>query len=397
LTVNFPSLYVTAVITGGEPLDSTLLYSLYLYQRAFSSFEMGYSAAMALVLVIVVALVAAAFMRWSSLWVVYAPMLPAAEPASRSARQSRSPAASFAYHLPVALIGVAVISPILWVVANSLTAPSAIRLQQTSLTLHTITAANYVAGWRGFGNISFGTFFANSFFYAGVGTIGAVFSSAMVAYGFARFRFPSRRLWFNCMMLTIILPAQALIIPQYVFFSKLGWVNTYYPLLVPRFFGHPFFILLMIQFILGIPRNLEDAAVLDGCGKGQVLYRIVLPLLRPVMLTSATFSFCWLWDDFLGPLVYLSDPKMHPVSVALRAFADPAAATEWGPLFAMLTLLSRSSWRPSVSSNPEGSCVSSLLRYPISYTTRSPVLLSKKWAWSSKTASSTVSPTPRPR
>ncbi len=91
----------------------------------------------------------------------------------------------------------------------------------------------------------------------------------MVAYGFARFRFPSRRLWFNCMMLTIILPAQALIIPQYVFFSKLGWVNTYYPLLVPRFFGHPFFILLMIQFILGIPRNLEDAAVLDGCAKAR--------------------------------------------------------------------------------------------------------------------------------
>jgi multiple sugar transport system permease protein len=165
-----------------------------------------------------------------------------------------------------------------------------------------------------------------------------VVSSAIVAYGFARVRFIGRGILFSLMLVTLMLPPQVLMIPQYIIFSKLGWINTFFPLLLPRLSGDVFFIFMMVQFIRGIPIELDEAAMIDGCSKVGIFYRIILPQIKPALVTAAIFSFYWTWEDFLTPLVYLNDPHLYTVSVALRAFSDPGGVTNWGAVFAMLTL-----------------------------------------------------------
>jgi len=187
----------------------------------------------------------------------------------------------------------------------------------------------------GFGGVTFTTYFRNSLIVTGISTVAAVFSSAVVAYGFARIRFAGRGFWFAVMLATLMLPVQVQIIPQYIMFSKLGWINTYLPLIVPHFFGGAFFIFMMVQFIRGLPIELDEAAEMDGCSKVGIFYRIILPLINPALVTAAIFAFYWNWDDFLAPLIYLNNPKINTIAIALRSFADPASVTNWRAVFAM--------------------------------------------------------------
>jgi multiple sugar transport system permease protein len=242
------------------------------------------------------------------------------------------------YQASVILLGFIMIYPILWLFASSLKAADEIWTNVASLIPHNITLENYINGWAGFGGVTFSTFFWNSFIYATIGTISAVLSSAVVAYGFARIRFAGRNFWFTCMLLTLMLPIQVQIIPQYIVFSWLDWINTFLPLLLPRFFGNAFFIFLIMQFIRGIPSELDEAAEIDGCSKIGIFFRIILPLIQPALVTAAIFSFYFTWEDFLTPLIYLTDIKLFTVSVALRSFADPSSATDWGAIFAMSSL-----------------------------------------------------------
>ena len=251
---------------------------------------------------------------------------------------SKKLAKTLVYQTSVILLGIVMIYPILWLFASSLKAPDEIWTNVSSLIPENPTFENYSSGWAGFGGVTFATFYLNSFIYAGVATIATVLSSAVVAYGFARIRFFARSFWFTCMLLTLMLPIQVQIIPQYIVFSWLDWINTFIPLLLPRFFGNPFFIFLMMQFIRGIPIDLDEAAEIDGCSKAGIFFRIILPLVQPALVTSAIFSFYWTWDDFLTPLIYLNDIKLFTVSVALRSFSDPSAATNWGAVFAMSAL-----------------------------------------------------------
>jgi multiple sugar transport system permease protein len=223
-------------------------------------------------------------------------------------------------------------------VASSFKDLSEIFTRAGTLIPDRFTFENYAIGWAGFGGITFATFFRNSFIIAILSTIGAVASSAVVAYGFARIPFKGRNLLFVCMMLTLMLPAQVQIIPQYILFSKLQWINTFLPLIVPKFFGQAFFIFMMMQFIRGLPKELDEAAEIDGCGRFGIFWRIVMPLITPALITSALFSFYWTWEDFFGPLLYLNAPHLFTVSLALRNFADPSSATNWGAIFAMSTL-----------------------------------------------------------
>jgi multiple sugar transport system permease protein len=242
------------------------------------------------------------------------------------------------YHAGVGVLGFLMIYPILWMFASSLKGPDEIWRNVASLIPHKLIFENYVVGWKGFGGITFTNFFKNSFFYAGGATFGSVLSSAVVAYAFARLRFPGRKIWFMVMLLTLMLPQQVLLVPQYIFFSKLGWLNSFKPLLVPRFFGHPFFIFLMVQFIRGIPKELDEAAEIDGCSKTGIFWRILIPLIQPALITSAIFSFYWTWEDFMTPVIYLNNPKLYTISLALRTFADPQSSTDWGAIFAMSSL-----------------------------------------------------------
>jgi len=245
---------------------------------------------------------------------------------------------TFFYHLFVGGLCLLMIYPIVWMVASSFKGPSEIWTNVTALIPKEVVWENYSIGWAGFGGITFATYFRNSLIYAGYGTVASVMSSAVIAYGFARINFKWRNVWFTCMILTLMLPRQVLLIPQYILFNKLGWVNTFLPLIVPRLTGSPFFIFLLMQFIRGLPRELDEAAEIDGASRFGIFWRIILPLAQPALITAAIFSFYWTWEDFLSPLIYLNDPRLYTVSLALRSMSDPNAVTNWGAIFAMATL-----------------------------------------------------------
>ncbi len=242
---------------------------------------------------------------------------------------------SAVFHIGASLMALLMIYPILWLAGNSFKPDSELWTRVFAIFPLKPTLEHFSDGWKGFGGVSFAWFYRNSFIYAGAGTLLAILSSALVAFGFARIDFPGKKFWFACMLATLMLPTQVQIIPQYIVFAKLGWLNSFLPLLVPRLFGQAFFIFMFVQFIRGIPNDLDEAAEIDGCGKLRLFVEILLPLLKPAMFTASIFSFYWTWNEFLTPLIYLNAPKLYTLSLALRSFSDPSGITDWGAIYAM--------------------------------------------------------------
>ena len=241
------------------------------------------------------------------------------------------------YHVFVILFGLFMIYPVLWLILGSFKMKSEILGTKASFLPTKWIFDNYPNGWKGAGSYSFATYFKNSFIVAGLGTIGTVLSSAMVSYALARISFRGRKLWFTCMIMTMLLPGQVLMIPQYVIWHKIGLTATYIPLILPKFLGWPFFIYMMMQFIRGLPKELDEAAMIDGCSKYSIFTKVILPLLGPSLITTTVISFYWIWDDYMGPLLYLTKPALYTVSLGIKNFAD-AQGTNFGPMFAMSTL-----------------------------------------------------------
>ncbi|WP_239625522.1 carbohydrate ABC transporter permease [Paenibacillus sp. H1-7] len=250
----------------------------------------------------------------------------------------KSNAQAILYHTVISLLALVMIYPILWMAASSLKPSGEIFSTAYNLIPSRLEFSNYIAGWKGFGSNSFTVFFKNSFIIVIFSTIGAVVSSALVAYGLARIPFWGRTFWFSCVMMTLMLPHDVTIIPQYVMFSKLGWMSSFKPVIVPHFFGTPFFIFLIMQFIRTIPPEMDEAAKMDGCSKYTIFFRIIVPLIVPALVTATIFSFYWRWDDFITPLLYLNKPQLYPVSLALKLFLDADSLNNWGGMFAMSTL-----------------------------------------------------------
>lgn len=243
------------------------------------------------------------------------------------------------YHIIVCAMGLIMIYPLLWMVMSSFKETSTIFTTASSLIPENFTLENYINGWKGFGNVSFGTFFTNSLFISITATIGTVASSAIVAYGFSRCKFRGRKLLFAAVLVSMMLPAQVLMIPQYLWYQRLGWVNSYLPLIVPYYFAiQGFFVYLIMNFIDGIPTELDEAAKIDGCSYYTIFGRIILPLIVPALITTGIFSFMWRWDDFLSALLYVNNSAKYPVSLALKLFSDPGSSSDYGAMFAMSTL-----------------------------------------------------------
>ncbi len=243
------------------------------------------------------------------------------------------------YHIIVCAVGLVMIYPLIWMVMSSFKETSTIFTTAGSLIPEKFTLENYVNGWKGFGNVSFGTFFANSLFISITATIGTIVSSAIVAYGFSRCKFRGRGVLFAAVLISMMLPAQVLMIPQYLWYEKLGWVGTYLPLIVPYYFAiQGFFVYLIMNFINGIPTELDEAAKIDGCSYYTIFGRIILPLIVPSLITTGIFSFMWRWDDFLSALLYVNESARYPVSLALKLFSDPGSSSDYGAMFAMATL-----------------------------------------------------------
>ncbi len=243
------------------------------------------------------------------------------------------------YHVLVFAFGIIMIYPLIWMVMSSFKETGTIFTTAGTLIPEHPTLANYQNGWKGFAGVSFDVFFKNSFFIAVTATIGTVLSSAIVAYGFARFRFRGKGILFAAMLLSMMLPAQVLMIPQYLWYQKLGWVGSYIPLIVPYFFAiQGFFVYLISNFISGIPIDLDEAAKIDGCSYFGIFVKVILPLIKPALVTACIFSFMWRWDDFLSALLYVSKSVKYPVSLALKLFCDPGSSSDYGAMFAMASL-----------------------------------------------------------
>ncbi len=242
------------------------------------------------------------------------------------------------YHIFVLAFGFIMVYPVLWMIGGSLKNNAEILTGSLNIIPPNWRWENYAKGFRGFGGISFATYFKNSFIVSGIATVATVASSACVAYAFSRVKFRGKKIWFSAMIATMMLPAQIILIPQYIIYNKLGFVRSIIPLVLPHFFGQAFFIYQMMQFTAGIPRELDEAATIDGCSKYSIFSRIVLPLLKPSLVTTVIIQFYWKWDDFMGPLIYLNKPESYTVSIAIKLFADASSTTDYGAMFAMSTL-----------------------------------------------------------
>jgi multiple sugar transport system permease protein len=232
----------------------------------------------------------------------------------------------------------AVLYPLVWMLGTSLKSPQEIASNTAPWPDH-VTWSNFPQGWTGVPGVSFGRFFLNSLVIA-LGVVVANMASCLVtAYAFARLRFPLRRFWFAIMIGTLLLPNHVMLIPQYILFRHFGWVNTPLPMIVPKVLAtDAFFVFLMVQFMRGIPRELDEAAKIDGASPYRIFRYVIAPLSKPALVTTAIFSFIWTWNDFFTQLIYLNDLSKMTVPVGLRMFVDSAGETSLGPMFAMSVL-----------------------------------------------------------
>lgn len=262
--------------------------------------------------------------------------------AATRVKPSRRPASRLlmtaAWHLGGLAVLATLLYPIGWVVAASFT-PSQEILGKLAFLPAEPTFANYTNAAKGIFGISVVQFFMNSAILAVLSVVGTVFSSALTAYAFARLRFRGRTTLFAAMISTLLLPFHVQIIPQYLLYQKLELIDTYAPLLIGKFLAvEAFFVFLIVQFMRGLPYDLDEAAKIDGAGHWRIFWNIILPLSRPALITTAIFTFIWTWNDFFGPLIFLTTPEKYPLPLALTLFIDQQSLSDYGALIAMTML-----------------------------------------------------------
>ena len=262
---------------------------------------------------------------------------PVYNPKSESAGAKR--AKSLAFHAVALLLTAVVLYPGLWMIASSFKPNSEIGGANTSLWSSNFSFDNFVTAMDGIGGVSTLQFFTNSLVLALGAVVGTILSASVSAYAFARIKFPGRGIFFGMMIATLLLPFHVVIIPQYIIFQQLGLVDTYVPLLIGKFLaGDAFFVFLMVQFMRGLPAELDEAARIDGAGHARIFGSIMLPLMKPALISTSIFSFIWSWNDFLGPLLYLNTPEKYPLPLALRLFVDQTQSSDYGAMIAMSVL-----------------------------------------------------------
>ena len=235
-------------------------------------------------------------------------------------------------------VGVLMLYPLIWLIGASFKTNAEI-FASPGFIPQNPTLQGYVDGWRTSTPYTFARFFWNTFLIIAPKTLFTVISCAAVAYGFARFEFPGKKILFASLIATLLLPNVVTRIPQYLLFRDMGWLDTFLPLWVPSAFaGDAFFVFMLVQFLRSIPRDMEEAARVDGATSLQTLLYIVVPMLTPALISVALFQFMWTMNDFLGPLIYLSSVDKFPVSLALKLSIDASEAFEWNKILAMSVL-----------------------------------------------------------
>ena len=256
---------------------------------------------------------------------------PTALAAARATRRA-------AVYLLLIVGGLLYTAPFLWMVSTSLKEPGAAVAFPPTWVPDPVEWRNYIRAWN---VLPFADFTRNSVIYAGVALVGQLLSCSLAAFGFGRISFRGRDFWFAVLLATMMLPSQVTLIPQFILFKNLGWLDTLLPLIVPAWFGQAFYIFLLRQFFLTLPTELDDAARIDGAHLFDVYWRIVLPLAKPALATVAIFSFVYHWNDFFGPLIYLTTPEKMTIAVGLQLFRG-----QWGTDFSLLMAASTAALLP---------------------------------------------------
>lgn len=252
---------------------------------------------------------------------------------------SKSPSARLpallSRHALLVLLALAMSYPLLWMVASSFKLEQMI-FSEPGLLPNPFTLSNYVEGWTKVG-VPFAVFMLNSAVICVLCILGNLFSCTLAAYAFARLDFPFSKVAFALMLGTIMLPFHVTVLPQYIMFQKLGAVNTIIPLVLPKFLAvDAFFVFLLVQFIRGVPRELDQAAEIDGANRYQTFWYVILPLCKPALVIVAVFTFLWTWNDFFSQLIYLTRTENYTAALALNLFIDATSGeSAWGMLFAM--------------------------------------------------------------
>jgi len=237
-------------------------------------------------------------------------------------------------HLLLLVFVLLMVYPLLWMIVSSFK-PSSLILSETGIIPSAVTLDNYTDGWSALAQ-PFSSFIVNSLLVSVGSILGNLFACSLTAYALARLTFRGRKIYFAITLISVMLPMHVLVIPQYIFFQQLGLVNTYIPLLVPKFLAtDAFFIFLMIQFIRTLPRELDQAAMIDGASPFRIFWSVILPLMQPALITTAVFTFIWTWNDYFTPLLYLTRSEMYTVPVALKSLVDAETQSGIGILFAM--------------------------------------------------------------
>lgn len=239
------------------------------------------------------------------------------------------------HYLFLILLGLVLIFPLVYMFFASFKTNNEIFGAYSLLPEH-FSLDGYLNGWKGAGQYTFGTYILNSFKLTLPCVLFTILSSLCVAYGFSRFDFPGKKLCFSLMMALMMLPASVLIIPRYLLYMNLGWVNTYMPFWMPSLFAtSSFFVYMFVQFLRGLPVELDEAATIDGCGAVGTLIYVLMPLCMPAVISAAIFQFIWTWNDFMSQYIYISSVSNYTVSLGLRMAIDGTARIEWPNILAM--------------------------------------------------------------
>ncbi len=254
---------------------------------------------------------------------------------SREERHRRRVLQRGAVYLALTLLGILFTIPFLWLLSTSLKPPAQLFKLPPEWIPNPFTWNNYP---RALTAIPFFSYLGNTLYISLFNVVASVISCSLVAYGFARIQWPGRNLLFLVLVSTLMIPFPVTLIPTFLIFRDLGWINTPNPLTIPALTGNAFFIFLLRQFYMTIPEELSSAARIDGAGELQIYWQIILPLARPVLAVVALFAFMSNWNDFLGPLIYLSDRDQYTLAIGLYGFLSRSGSA-WGPLMAAATMM----------------------------------------------------------
>ncbi|MFV0504372.1 MAG: carbohydrate ABC transporter permease [Lachnospirales bacterium] len=241
-------------------------------------------------------------------------------------------------YIIIVIIGMVLLYPIIWMFFSTFKTNEEI-FGSIKLLPKIFSLEYYKEGWKGYGDYTYKNFFINTFLLVLPTTALTIISSSVVAYGFARFKFPLKKILFSILIATLMLPNSVIIIPRYTLFNEFNWIDTYLPFYAPALLAcYPFFTYMLIQFLRGLPTELDESSYIDGCGTLRTFTSILLPLMKPAIFSAALFQFLWTYNDYFNSLIFINSVSKFPISLALRMSLDGESVVVWGKVMAMASI-----------------------------------------------------------